>query len=175
MDTKLKVSILLIFALFITLNSCKKEDNNSKKNDTKTTDDSPGVDEYLVVIVNGIEWRVDEDEKLIATVASFSANNTTLSFAATNIADTTYLQFVLDYFYGNDTLYDFNESGASALLQITSNSLNDSTGAMNVTRSIQNGMEVYEGTFNLIGSNSIYPSYPNDTFSNGQFRIARLL
>jgi len=162
------ISALLF--LTATLFACNKDDNPPKD----PNDDSPGVDEYFRMQVNGTLWEVNSDNDIGAAVATFGSG-TKLTVSATRSSDSTYCLMGMRYFLAQDTVFS-SGSGNTLGFQFyyTNGVYTDRAGSLSIQRSSTGGMQVYDGNFNMLFVNG-FTDTDTISLSNGSFKVVRLI
>lgn len=134
-------------------------------------DDSPGVDEYFRMSLDGDLWEVEADSMCAAVLADFGTGPI-IGLSATRISDSSYITYNIPYFHGQDTtfiippaisLVFFGHGGAYIA----------NSGTFYISRSVTGSLEVYEGSFTLEYENPFSGTILQVT--DGSFRLARLL
>ncbi len=165
----MKARTLLIASLIVFAGSC-----TPPTEDPNNDDNSPGVDEYFRVDINGNHWEEENDEMIAAVLSNFGSGPI-YGFTATRQLDSSYFFYNIPYFASNDTTWNLSTiPSAMGLTFMTDSIYNDVTsGTLHISRTNVNSMEVFTGTFNYTGLELLHNSPAS--FANGEFVIARLL
>jgi len=137
-------------------------------------DDSPGVDEYFHVTIDGNLWEENNDDLIGAVLGDFGSGPT-YGFTATRSADSSYFLYNVPYFMSNDTTWDLSSVPTGFAFTFNTDSIYNEapSGNLHIVRTQVQGQEVFTGTFNYTGLELLHNSPA--TFSSGEFVIARLL
>lgn len=155
---------LLPFAAALMITACTSDSTGPGD------DESPGVDEFLHMTVDGNYWEVENDSTCGAVVANFGSGPI-ISVAATRGSDSTFIQMNIPWFTGADTL--INMPPVIPMTFTYNGVYTGLSGAISISRSTVNSMEVYDGTFNILMEDPIADD--TITITNGAFKTARLL
>lgn len=161
--------LLLLSAAFY---ACSKENGPDPDNDPD--DDSPGVDEFFRMQVDGQLWEVTQDGDVGAAVANFGSGPK-LSLAATRMSDSSHCFMGMRYFQPSDTV--LTSTGSNALgfqLHYSGSVYVDCAGSLSIQRTQLSGMQVYDGTFSMLFAEG-FGGNDTLTLSNGSFKIVRLI
>lgn len=146
--------------------------NNGNDDDN----DDPDLSGSLHAEINGTSWNADPD-KVLLVIANYGFGPA-IYLTATKGADTAYFSFLFPYFNGSDTL--ITEPSDDTDLRFQSSSVvngglwREETGTLDVSRTIQDGVETYSGTFS---GSFVDPFNSSDvkTITGGTFTAKRLL
>jgi hypothetical protein len=167
-NMKTRYLFLIFPALLLVLaTACSSPDTD----DPGEEDDSPGVDEYFHMTLDGSEWEVNEDSHCGGVVMNFGGGPK-VGLTATRMSDSTHIGYYVPYFYGTDTTFTMPPQ-ITLQYQGSDDVYLPVDGTFSISRSTVNSMEVYEGNFAFTYEGMIY----NETIqvTGGAFRIARLL
>ena len=165
----MKARTFLIASLIVFAGSC-----TPPTEDPNNDDNSPGVDEYFRVDINGNHWEEENDERIAAVLSDFGSGPI-YGFTATRQLDSSYFFYNIPYFASNDTTWNLSTiPSAMGLTFMTDSIYNDVTsGTLHISRTNINSMEVFTGTFTYTGLELLHNSPAS--IANGEFVIARLL
>ncbi len=156
--------LLTLSALaFITLfSACTPDDDG---------DDDDILNGSFHAVIDGQNWDAQPDNT--GAVVSDFGSGPILSINGSNETDTTHFFFGIPYFYGSDTV--ITEPSDDTVLRFQGSNVWDATtGTLNVTRTIEDGIETYTGTFN---GNFVefFDSTNVRVITGGTFTVKRLL
>lgn len=166
-----KIFTLFLLALITSIISCRNndDDNNNNNNNNNNLNGS------FTANIDGVAWTANAD-RVLCVVAVFGSNPT-IQINATRLSDSTYFSFLLPYFTATDTVITEPSSGNTDLR------FNDPTtggniwiadnATLNISRSVQDGVETYTGTFN--GNFKVALGSTYLIITGGNFTAKRLL
>lgn len=162
----LSLSALLFLSI---ISACNNNDDDDHEHD-------PDLSGSLHAEIDGTHWSADPDKVLL--VVTNTGSGTNIYLTATRVADSSHFSFLFPYFYGSDTT--ITEPSAGTDLRFQSNSaINggfwlEETGTLNVSRTLQDGIETYTGTFSGTFADPIV-STDMITVTDGTFTAKRIL
>lgn len=169
-----KVSIsLLTLSLSFLFFACNKPNNKPDKDD-----DSPGVDEYVNLVIDGQEFKIENDDYIFALGQHVNTNGKIT--IAVKVPDS--LEFIMSFNHAgtNNFNYDFSEGLTTCQLSYNNSIYSDISGTGNVSISTHKvnqymTLNVFTGTANILLKEFFNPD-ANDTISASiSFKAAGLL
>ncbi len=163
-----KLLSLSALALLLSFSACNNDDDNNNNN--------PDLSGAFHTEIDASAWHADAD-KVILVVADYGSGPD-IYITATKSADSAHFSFLFPYFNGSDTV--ITEPSPETDLRFQSASvvngglwLEDS-GTLTVSRTIQDGIETYTGTFSGSFSDP-FNSSDVKVITGGTFTAKRLL
>lgn len=164
---------LLTLSLSFLFFACNKPNNKPDKDD-----DSPGVDEYVNLVIDGQEFKIENDDYIYALGQHVNTNGKIT--IAVKVPDS--LEFIMTFNHAgtNNFNYDFSESLTTCQLSYNNSIYSDISGTGNVSISTHKvnqymTLNVFTGTANILLKEFFNPD-ANDTISASiSFKAAGLL
>lgn len=160
--------ILYVFLCMALAFACS---TGSDPDEDPNDDDSPGVDEYFRMSLDGTLWEVEADSMCAAVLADYGTGPV-IGLSATRISDTSYITYNIPYFHGQDTTFIIPPAISLAFFG-NGGAYVTNSGTFYISRSVTGSLEVYEGSFTLECEDA-FSNTPLQ-ITNGSFRLARLL
>ncbi len=164
-----KLIYLGIFTAIISITACHNNDDDN--NDPNILNGS------FHAVIDGVAWDAEADN--VGAVVIVSGGVTTLSISSSSAADTSHFFFTFPYFTNTDTVIANPFASGTVLrfqdYKVGGGVFDANTGTLNVSKSIQDGIETYTGTFN-----GNFRGVPFDTLNikvitGGTFTAKRLI
>ncbi len=168
---KLKNIIAVVSILFILINimsACQNNNDNNNNND----DDTPGIDEFFSIKIDGNDWIVDNDSTVGCVLTNYGSG-TVINIAATRASDSSFFQINIPYFYATDTTFDVTSTNVTIQNFYGNATTQDVSGTIHIQKSTSGSFQVFEGDISYTGQK--YPSNVTVNYTNGSFRVARML
>jgi hypothetical protein len=161
---------LLCLLFFFSTISCGKkdgeDDNNTPNNNLAGS---------FQATIDGSNWIADSN-KISVVIANFGSGPK-INITAQRSSDTSYFEFLMPYFYGNDTSYVTPAATGVELRFIGSGYTtwiaDPGPGNISISRTVVNGLETYTGTFSGNFKKLLVDS--TKSITNGTFIAKRLL
>ena len=162
---------ILLFALLIGLTSivsCRKDEEDE---DTNTGgNDNLNLNGSLTATIDGVAWAAEPE--YVAVVITNFTGNPSIGVSGTR-ADSSFFTLMIPYFYGNDTTVTVPPALETELRFTDDDVFIAQPGTVSLSRTINNGVETYTGTFN--GNFTSFFSNQTRSITNGAFTAKRLL
>lgn len=158
-----KLIYLGIFTAIISITACHNNDDDN--NDPNILNGS------FHAVIDGVAWDAQADN--VGAVVADYGSGPVLAITGTNSTDTTHFFFSVPYFYGTDTT--FVEPSDNTVLRFQGSNVWDANSAtLTISKSTQDGIETYSGTFN-----GTFPAIMDSTnvrvVTGGTFTAKRLI
>lgn len=169
-----KVSIpLLTLSLSFLFFACNKPNNKPDKDD-----DSPGVDEYVNLVIDGQEFKIENDDYIYALGQHVNTNGKIT--IAVKVPDS--LEFIMSFNHAgtNNFNYDFSEGLTTCQLSYNNSIYSDISGTGNVSISTHKvnqymTLNVFTGTANILLKEFFNPDAIDTISASISFKAAGLL
>ncbi len=158
-----KLIYLGILTALFSITACNNNDDD---------DNDPNVlDGSFHAVIDGAAW--DAQPHNTGAVLSDFGSGLILSINGSNETDITHFFFSIPYFYGTDTV--ITEPTDDTVLRFQGSSVWDANSAtLNVTKTLEDGIETYTGTFNGTFV-EFFDSTNVRVITGGTFTVKRML
>jgi len=165
---KKTILMSMLFMALVMLSSCKKDeeekDTNSGGNNTTNLTGS------FTATIDGVTWAAEPE--YVAVVITNFTGNPSIGVSGTR-ADSSFFTLMIPYFYGNDTTVTVPPALETELRFTDDDVFIAQPGTVSLSRTINNGVETYTGTFN--GDFTSFFSSQTRVITSGAFTAKRLL